>query len=173
MYNVIVVGADDSPTALEAVRQAIGFAKMSGGTLHFVTAYKPKPPGNVDVPDEFRYSMASTHDADVLLRRLTDLARAEGVDSEVHAVTSDPADALIDRRRPRGCRPDRRREQGDEGRPAGAGERAELRGTPRHLLGPHPPHDLRGTRHDATGGCWAMNGTRRASGGYEQRRLGP
>jgi nucleotide-binding universal stress UspA family protein len=96
MYNVIVVGADDSPTALEAVRQAIGFAKMSGGTLHFVTAYKPKPPDTVDVPDEFRYSMASTHEADVLLRRLTDMARAEGVDSEVHAVTSDPADALVD-----------------------------------------------------------------------------
>jgi nucleotide-binding universal stress UspA family protein len=95
MYNVIVVGADDSPTALEAVRQAIGFAKMSGGTLHFVTAYKPKPVDTSDVPDEFRYSMASTHEADVLLRRLTDLARAEGVDSEVHAVTSDPADALI------------------------------------------------------------------------------
>ena len=95
MYNVVVVGADDSPTALEAVRQAIGFAKMSGGTLHFVTAYKPKPTGTVDVPDEFRYAMASTHEADVLLRRLTDLARAEGVDSEVHAVTSDPADALI------------------------------------------------------------------------------
>ena len=95
MYNVIVVGADDSPTALEAVRQAIGFAKMSEGTLHFVTAYKPGPVDTVDVPDEFRYSMASTHDADVLLRRLTDLARAEGVDSEVHAVTSDPADALV------------------------------------------------------------------------------
>jgi nucleotide-binding universal stress UspA family protein len=95
MYNTIVVGADDSPTALEAVRQAIGFAKMSGGTLHFVTAYKPKPSGSVDVPDEFRYSMASTHEADVLLRRLTDMARAEGVDSETHAATSDPADALI------------------------------------------------------------------------------
>jgi len=55
MYNIIVVGADESPTALEAVRQAIGFAKMSGGTLHFVTAYKPKPAGTVDVPDEFLF----------------------------------------------------------------------------------------------------------------------
>jgi len=95
MYSVVVVGADDSPTALEAVRQAIGFAKMSEGTLHFVTAYKPGPVDTVDGPDEFRYSMASTHDADVLLRRLTDMARAEGVDSEIHAVTGDPADALI------------------------------------------------------------------------------
>jgi nucleotide-binding universal stress UspA family protein len=95
MYNIIVVGADESPTALEAVRQAIGFAKMSGGTLHFVTAYKPKPVGTSDLPDEFRYSMASTQEADVLLRRLTDMARAEGVDSEVHAATDDPAEALV------------------------------------------------------------------------------
>ena len=43
MYNVVVVGADDSSTALEAFTQAVEFTKMSGGTLHIVTAYKPKP----------------------------------------------------------------------------------------------------------------------------------
>ena len=58
MYNVVVVGADDSPSALEAFNRAVEFAKMSGGTLHIVTAYKPKPPGPADVPDEFRYTMA-------------------------------------------------------------------------------------------------------------------
>ncbi len=95
MYNVVVVGADDSPTALEAFTAAVEFAKMSGGTLHIVTAYKPKPTGGSDLPDEFRYSMASTGDADVLLRRLAELAGAEGVASEVHAVTDDPADAIV------------------------------------------------------------------------------
>ena len=68
---------------------------MSGGTLHIVTAYKPKPPGPADVPDEFRYSMGSSIDADVLLRRLSDLATAEGVASELHAATGDPADAIV------------------------------------------------------------------------------
>ena len=96
MYNVIVVGVDDSPTALEAFAQAVEFAKMSGGTLHIVTAYKPKPTGSADVPDEFRYSMASTGEADVLLRRLADMAaRARVSTAEVHAATADPADALV------------------------------------------------------------------------------
>jgi nucleotide-binding universal stress UspA family protein len=95
VYNSIVVGVDDSPTALQAFDQAVEFAKMSGGTLHIVTAYKPKPAQEAEVPDEFRYSMASTGAADVLLQRLADQATAEGVSSEVHAATADPADALI------------------------------------------------------------------------------
>jgi nucleotide-binding universal stress UspA family protein len=95
MYSSIVVGVDDSPTASRAFEQAVEFAKMSGGTLHIVTAYKPKATSEADVPDEFRYTMASTGDADVLLRRLADQAGAAGVATEVHAATADPADALI------------------------------------------------------------------------------
>jgi nucleotide-binding universal stress UspA family protein len=95
VYNRIVVGVDDSPTALQAFDRAVEFAKMSGGTLHIVTAYRTKPSSEAEVPDEFRYAMASTGEADVLLRRLADQAGAEGVASEVHAATADPADALI------------------------------------------------------------------------------
>ena len=95
MYNTIVVGVDDSPTAQQAFGRAIEFAKMSGGTLHIVTAYKPKPTAGSDVPDEFRYTMASTGDADVLLRRLSEQATGDGVANEVHAATADPADALL------------------------------------------------------------------------------
>ncbi len=95
MFNVVVVGADDSPSALEAFNRAVEFARMSGGTLHIVTAYKPRPAGSTDLPDEFRYSMASTIDADVLLRRLADLATEQGVATELHAATEDPADAIV------------------------------------------------------------------------------
>jgi len=95
MYSTIVVGVDDSPTALEAFAKAVEFATMSGGTLHIVTAYKPKPTSGADVPDEFRYAMASTGAADVLLRRLAQQAVAAGVTAEVHAATTDPAEALI------------------------------------------------------------------------------
>lgn len=95
MYSTIVVGVDDSPTAHKAFAQAVEFAKMSGGTLHIVTAYKPKQTAEADVPVEFRYSMASTGEADVLLRKLSEVASAEGVATEVHAATADPADALI------------------------------------------------------------------------------
>ncbi len=95
MFDTVVVGADDSATAAKAVDAAIELAALSGGTLHIVTAYKPKPAQEAEVPDEFRYSMASTGAADVLLQRLADQATAEGVSSEVHAATADPADALI------------------------------------------------------------------------------
>jgi len=95
VYSSIVVGVDDSPTARRAFNRAVEFAKMSGGTLHIVTAYKPAPSSGDDVPDEFRYSMASTRDADALLRELADQASTEGVKFEVHAATADPADALI------------------------------------------------------------------------------
>ena len=95
MYNVIVAGADDSPTAREAVRTAIQLAKLSGARLHLVTAYKPKPVSRSGLPDEFRYSMPSTQEADVLLQGLTALARTEGVDVECHAATADPAEAIV------------------------------------------------------------------------------
>jgi nucleotide-binding universal stress UspA family protein len=95
VYDVVVVGADDSPTAKEAFDRAVEFTKMSGGVLHIVTAYKPKPVPTADIPDEFRYAMASTGDADELLRRLAALATDAGVRSEVHAATADPADAII------------------------------------------------------------------------------
>jgi nucleotide-binding universal stress UspA family protein len=39
--------------------------------------------------------MASTGDADVLLRSLAEQDGAAGVTTEVHAATADPADALI------------------------------------------------------------------------------
>ena len=95
MYSSIVVGVDDSPTARQAFARAVEFAKMSGGTLHIVTAFKPKSTSDPDMPDEFRYAMASTGEADVLLRSLADQAASEGVAAEVHPATADPADALI------------------------------------------------------------------------------
>jgi nucleotide-binding universal stress UspA family protein len=99
MYNTIVVGVDDSPTALQAFARAVEFATMSGGTLHIVPAYKPKPKpkptSGADVPDEFRYAMASTCAAVVLLRRLAQQDVAAGVTAEMHAATTDPAEAFI------------------------------------------------------------------------------
>jgi nucleotide-binding universal stress UspA family protein len=95
VYSSIVVGVDDSPTARKAFKRAVEFAKMSGGTLHIVTAYKARPTSGEELPDEFRYAMGSTRDADVLLRELTEQASTEGVKSEFHAATADPADALI------------------------------------------------------------------------------
>jgi len=95
MYQTVVVGADDSPTAADAVNRAVALTKLSGGTLHIVTAYKPRPVGDGDVPDEFRYTMPSSIEADVLLRDLGGVAAEQGVQFETHAATGDPVDALI------------------------------------------------------------------------------
>lgn len=97
MFGTIVVGADDSPTAMRAVEQALEFAKQSGGTVHFVTAYTPKPPGSsADIPDEFRYAMGSDFAAEDLLKQLAAMARAQEVPCETHPATGDPVDALLD-----------------------------------------------------------------------------
>jgi len=41
MYKRIVVGTDGSPSASEAVREAVGLAKLCGSELHIVSAYRP------------------------------------------------------------------------------------------------------------------------------------
>ena len=39
MFDVILVGADDSPTARRAVETACELCAMSKGTFHIVTAF--------------------------------------------------------------------------------------------------------------------------------------
>ena len=95
MFQTVVVGADGSPTAAEAVRQAIEVAKLTGGMLHIVTAYKPQqlhsPAGH-----EFAKSMDTVDLADSLLADLGSRARVSGVLTELHAETGDPADAICE-----------------------------------------------------------------------------
>ena len=56
MFNTVVVGADDSSTARQAVVVAADIAKLTGGTLHIVTAYQRKSVRVQDLPEEFRHS---------------------------------------------------------------------------------------------------------------------
>jgi nucleotide-binding universal stress UspA family protein len=94
VFETVVVGADDSSTAREAVRFAADIAKLSGGKFHIVTAYDPKSIRLEDLPQEFRYT-SSTHPADMLLQALSSLAKERGLEPVVHAATGDPADAVI------------------------------------------------------------------------------
>jgi nucleotide-binding universal stress UspA family protein len=95
MFETVVVGADDSPTAAEAVRQAIELTKLTGGRLHIVTAYKPEQltSGASDI-DQLLKSLGSHHLADSLLADLGSRARTAGVDVETHPITAAPADAI-------------------------------------------------------------------------------
>ena len=95
MFETVVVGADGSSTAAEAVRQAIELAKLTGGRLHIVTAYKPEQltSGASDI-DQFLKSLGTDHLAEALLADLGSRARIAGVDVETHAMTGVPADVI-------------------------------------------------------------------------------
>jgi nucleotide-binding universal stress UspA family protein len=96
MFAKVVVGADASETAAEAVRSAMELAQRFESELHIVTAFKPKSArGGADkVPEEFRFSLL-TNPADVLLTELANRAKQYGLDPTVHASTASPADAIV------------------------------------------------------------------------------
>ena len=95
MFETVVVGADGSATAAEAVRVAIGLVKLTGGRLHIVTAYKPQqlrsPAG-----EEFSQSLSTVDVADSVLADLASRARSGGVEVETHLKGGDPADAICE-----------------------------------------------------------------------------
>jgi nucleotide-binding universal stress UspA family protein len=93
VFQTVVVGADGSPTAAEAVRQAIELTKLTGGQLHIVSAYKPQQLHSA-AGQEFGKSMDTLDLADSLLADLGSRARIAGVPVEVHAESNDPAEAI-------------------------------------------------------------------------------
>jgi nucleotide-binding universal stress UspA family protein len=97
VLDTVVVGADDSPTAAEAVRKAIAIVKLTGGQLHIVTAYKPQMLTSSDIEvNRYLKSLGSDALAQSLLDQLSALARVEGVQAKTHAMTSAPAEAICD-----------------------------------------------------------------------------
>jgi nucleotide-binding universal stress UspA family protein len=101
LFDRIVVGTDGSDTAGEAVRQAIGLAKLSGGKLAIVAAFEPVPETRVreekaELPGDVAYAVGPREDVNVILDSAVGQAKQEGVDAEPHAREGDPADAILD-----------------------------------------------------------------------------
>ncbi|MGA8723443.1 MAG: universal stress protein [Acidimicrobiales bacterium] len=94
MFQTVLVGADDSTTARKAVVAAAEVAKLNGGKFHIVTAYDPKSVRADDLPPELRYSQ-SVHPADALLKNLSEIGKAQGLEVEVHAATGSPSEAIV------------------------------------------------------------------------------
>jgi nucleotide-binding universal stress UspA family protein len=94
VFNTIVVGADDSATARQAVIVAADIAKMAGATLHIVTAYERKSVRVQDLPQEFRYS-TTLNPADLLLQDLARIADERGLKSQIHPAPGHPAEVII------------------------------------------------------------------------------
>jgi nucleotide-binding universal stress UspA family protein len=99
MFKSIVVGTDGSETAEIAVRRAVDLAKLTGATLHVVSAYEPAPAhmgGKQPVAEAQEWSLGSTFKVDAVLDRAIDLARGDGVQVEMHAPKGEAGGALID-----------------------------------------------------------------------------
>lgn len=94
MYKNVLVGADNSATALRAVKSAIELCAAMGAKLHIATAYKAESVRFSQLPQEFDYANY-VHPADALLEQLTQLATSASVETEMHAATGDPAEAIV------------------------------------------------------------------------------
>jgi nucleotide-binding universal stress UspA family protein len=95
VFETVVVGADGSPTAAEAVRVATELVKLSGGQLHIVTAYKPQQLHSA-VGEEFAKSLSSGDLAQSVLADLASRARTSGVEVQTHLKDGAPADVICE-----------------------------------------------------------------------------
>jgi nucleotide-binding universal stress UspA family protein len=95
VFETVVVGADGSDTAAEAVRVATELVKLSNGNLHIVTVYRPQhlqsPAGS-----EFSESLTSGDVAQSVLDELAARARTSGVAVDTHLKTGAPADSICE-----------------------------------------------------------------------------
>ena len=98
MYRSIVVGTDGSDTAAAAVRHAFGMARVTGATVHVVTAWSRLPAlvlSGAAVP----LADAGTDDGswvEALHQGIVEQAEEYGVACTTHAIEDAPTKALVD-----------------------------------------------------------------------------
>ena len=95
MFETVVVGADGSATAAEAVRVATELVKLSNGNLHIVTAYRPQQLRSA-AGEEFADSISSADIAQSVLADLASRARTAGVAVDTHLKSDAAADAICE-----------------------------------------------------------------------------
>jgi nucleotide-binding universal stress UspA family protein len=91
VFETVVVGADASDTATEAVRQAIELVKLTGGKLHIVSAYRPQ---QFSTPGGEEHGLESGDLADSVVADHESRARAAGLETQTHAMSGPPAEAI-------------------------------------------------------------------------------
>jgi nucleotide-binding universal stress UspA family protein len=94
MFNIVVVGADDSPTARRAIEAAAEIVRMSGGVLHLVTAFDIKTRSESSLPSEFR-NLGTDGEGEAALQSLSFVAKNLGVDPVLHLVAGDPSEVIV------------------------------------------------------------------------------
>ena len=101
MFRTIIAGTDGSDTAQEAVRQAVGLARLTAAHLHVITAYGATTAvaalaGASGYATEALSLPQQRAGAEGLLDRSLSGVDTDGVAVTAHARQGDAADALID-----------------------------------------------------------------------------
>ena len=101
VYKTIIVGTDGSPTAQEAVRNAVAMCRGFGATLHLVSAAHGKSSATLrreseGAPDDIAYSINPAEDVEAMLNEIAEDVRLHGVEVVCHAeIDVAPAAALL------------------------------------------------------------------------------
>jgi nucleotide-binding universal stress UspA family protein len=95
MFNTIVVGTDGSSTADIAVARSAELARLTGASLHIVSAYTPTPTRVVGEKAAGEYSIGPDYKVDAVLGDAIAKLRAEGLEISTHGPKGDPADAIV------------------------------------------------------------------------------
>lgn len=93
MFDIIVVGADGSPTARRAVEAASEIAAISKGTLHIITVFGKKIYDDGAPLGEFTHA-DNDEEAVALLQALSFIAKSKRVEPVLHSVSGHPAEAI-------------------------------------------------------------------------------
>jgi nucleotide-binding universal stress UspA family protein len=93
MFEIVMVGADDTETAKRAVEVATDIAAMYGAKLHIVTAFQ-KGARKGDVAPEFTH-VHTEDDGLALLQTLSFIAKKQNIEPGLHSVKGDAAEALL------------------------------------------------------------------------------
>jgi nucleotide-binding universal stress UspA family protein len=95
MFDRVLVGADNSPTAKRAIEEAARFTLMSGGTLHLVTTFTATQVSDSSLPAEYSHA-TNEGEAEANLQVLSFIAKNLGVKPVLHLAKGDPADVIIE-----------------------------------------------------------------------------
>lgn len=95
-----MVGTDGSETAAEAVRQAVGLAKLAGAQLSIVSAYEPVSNRRIQseqegAPADVQYEIGPREDVNLVLEAAAAAAKKDGLEVQTHPVEAGPADAIL------------------------------------------------------------------------------
>jgi nucleotide-binding universal stress UspA family protein len=93
VFQTVVVGADQSDTATEAVRQAIELVKLTGGRLHIVSAYRLQ---QFSTSGGEEREIDSGDLAESVLADHASRARAAGIEAQTHARSGPAAEEICE-----------------------------------------------------------------------------